>query len=100
MGELEDPAADNDEGEPTAHSLSVGGLAFTTKRKVVRKAFAKFGNVVTVRRYVRGAPRRADVSFATNEEMQAAIDGMNEKEIEGRKVKVKVTPVEAEGEAG
>merc|ERR1712217_404679 len=100
MGELEDPAADNDEGEPTQHSISVGSLAFTTKRKAVRKAFAKFGTVVSVRRYVKGAPRRADVSFSTREEMQAAIEGMNEQEIDGRKIKVKETPVEVAAEAG
>ena len=34
----EDPALDNDEGEPTIHSVSIGGLSFDTTRQTVRKA--------------------------------------------------------------
>mmetsp|Transcript_6019 Transcript_6019/g.14288 ORF Transcript_6019/g.14288 Transcript_6019/m.14288 type:complete len:158 (-) Transcript_6019:209-682(-) len=94
--EYEDPALDNDEGEPTEFSVSIGGLSFETKRKALRKACAKFGEVVTVRRWVRGAPRRADVSFSSAEEMEAAIQGMEGKEIDGRTVKVKATPKEEE----
>merc|ERR1740123_719789 len=90
--EVEDPALDNDEGEPTEHKVSVGSLAFTTKRKAVRKVFAKFGTVVTVRRYVKACPRRADLSYESKEEMQAAIDGMNGKELDGRVLKVRLTP--------
>lgn len=37
----------------------------------VRKAFKKFGTIVSVRRYVQGAPRRADVSYSSAAEMQA-----------------------------
>ena len=91
----------NDEGEPTEFSVSIGGLSFETKRKALRKAgtdeivrwsvcvpplavmcqaCAKFGEVVTVRRWVRGAPRRADVSFSSAEEMEAAIQGMEGKD--------------------
>ena len=44
------------------------------------QALKKFGKVVTVRRWVRGAPRRADVSFSAAEEMDAAIAGMADKE--------------------
>ena len=44
------------------------------------QAAKKFGTVVTVRRWVRGAPRRADVSFSTAEEMDAAISGLEGKE--------------------
>ena len=44
------------------------------------QAVKKFGTVVTVRRWVRGAPRRADVSFSTAEEMDAAISGLEGKE--------------------
>ena len=81
--------------------MSIGGLSFETKRKALRKAgtdnalfswpvcvspavtcqaCAKFGEVVTVRRWVRGAPRRADVSFSSAEEMEAAIQGMEGKD--------------------
>merc|ERR1719498_2078142 len=90
--DFEDPALDNDEAEPTQHSLSVSGLAFTTKREAVRKVLKKFGKVVTVRRFVQGAPRRADVSFASSDDMKAALEGMEGVEIEGKPVKVKVTP--------
>merc|ERR1719210_1433474 len=90
---FEDPALDNDEAEPTEHQLSVSGLDFGTKRKVLKKLFKKYGSVVSVKRYVRGAPRRADISFSSADEMQAAIDAMNGEEIEGRKVKVRTTPV-------
>merc|ERR1719343_485128 len=96
---FEDPALDNDDGDPTQFSLSVGGLSFDTKRAVLKKAFKKFGTVVTVRRYVLGAPRRADITFSSAEELKAAIAGMDGHEIEGRKIKVKETPVAAaEGE--
>mmetsp|Transcript_95014 Transcript_95014/g.268491 ORF Transcript_95014/g.268491 Transcript_95014/m.268491 type:complete len:325 (-) Transcript_95014:556-1530(-) len=91
--EFEDPCLDNDDGEPSAHSVSVGGLSFDTKRKVLKKIFKAFGTVVTVRRYVPGAPRRADVSYSSADEMKAAIEGMNGKDIEGRTVKVITTPV-------
>ncbi|CAE7215227.1 EBP2 [Symbiodinium natans] len=96
--EYEDPALDNDDGEPTQFSVSIGGLSFDTKRAAVRKACAKFGEVVTVRRWVRGAPRRADVSFSSAEEMEAAIQGMEGKELDGRTVKAKATPKEEEVE--
>merc|ERR1711879_286192 len=66
---FEDPSVDNDDGEPTAYSLSVGGLSFDTKRAVLRKAFKKFGTVVTVKRYVQGAPRRADITFSSADEL-------------------------------
>ena len=85
--EYEDPALDNDEGEPTEHSLSLGGLSFDTTRKTVRKVLSKIHKPITVRRYVPGAPRRADVSFTTDAEMNAALEAINGQEIEGRKVK-------------
>ena len=53
------------------------GVSFTTS---CRQAVKKFGKVVTVRRWVRGAPRRADVSFATAEEADAAIEGLQGKD--------------------
>ena len=34
----EDPALDNDDGEPSVHSVSIGGLSFDTTRAMVRKA--------------------------------------------------------------
>eukprot|EP00446_Apocalathium_sp_SHHI-4_P067565 CAMPEP_0177523620 /NCGR_PEP_ID=MMETSP0369-20130122/49492_1 /TAXON_ID=447022 ORGANISM="Scrippsiella hangoei-like, Strain SHHI-4" /NCGR_SAMPLE_ID=MMETSP0369 /ASSEMBLY_ACC=CAM_ASM_000364 /LENGTH=82 /DNA_ID=CAMNT_0019003479 /DNA_START=12 /DNA_END=256 /DNA_ORIENTATION=+ len=62
--EFVDPRLDNDDAEPSAHSISVGGLSFDTKSKALKKIFKEFGTVVTVRRYVPGAPRRADVSYS------------------------------------
>ncbi|CAL1150559.1 unnamed protein product [Cladocopium goreaui] len=35
--EFQDPALDNDDGEPTVHSVSIGGLSFDTTRATVRK---------------------------------------------------------------
>ena len=34
----QDPALDNDDGEPSVHSVSIGGLSFDTTRAMVRKA--------------------------------------------------------------
>merc|ERR1712007_262803 len=96
--EFEDPALDNDEAIPSPHSLSVTGLSFETKREAVRTIFSKFGTIVSVRRYVPGAPRQAAVSFSTAEEMNAAIKAMDGQEIEKREVKCKVTPVVEEDE--
>ena len=43
----EDPALDNDEGEPSAHSISIGGLSFDTTRQTVRKAGNVGGSTVS-----------------------------------------------------
>merc|ERR550514_1406225 len=64
-----DLALDNDEAEPTEHSVTVSNLSYETKRAAVRKAAKRFGTVVSVRRFVREAPRHAHVSFSTSAEM-------------------------------
>eukprot|EP00971_Amphidinium_carterae_P182385 3619790-Amphidinium_carterae.1 len=76
LSEFVDPALDNDEMEPSAHRLAVRGLSFDTKRKTIRKAFAKHGTVVSVKRYVpgehRGSPTHSGVFSSTDCEVLLA----------------------------
>ena len=72
--------------------LFVGNLSFNTTEKVLQDAFAQFGKVAEVNLIldrITGRPRGfAFVTMATPEEAQAAIQGMNGKEVDGRSLTV------------
>lgn len=74
--------------------LFVGNLAYSTTEDALRDAFAQFGEVVDVKivtEYGTGRSKGfAFVEFAQEEMAQAAIEGLNEKELDGRTIFVKV----------
>jgi len=72
--------------------LFVGGLPWATTDEALREAFEEYGNVEeanVVRERDTGRSRGFGfVTFSTDEEAQAAQQGMHDQEIEGRQVRV------------
>ncbi|MFP5248212.1 MAG: RNA recognition motif domain-containing protein [Acidobacteriota bacterium] len=72
--------------------LYVGNLSFNTTEDALRDAFGRFGNVTDV--YVAsdrmtGRPRGfAFVTFASEAESKAAVDGLNGTDLDGRALTV------------
>ena len=74
--------------------LFVGNLSFNTIENDLHDLFAAHGGVIEVNLMVdkfTGRPRGfAFVTMSTDEEAQAAIDGLNGKELDGRRINVNV----------
>jgi len=74
--------------------LFVGNLAYGTTEDSLREVFSQFGEVVDLKivtEYGTGRSKGfAFVEFATEDMAQAAIEGLNEKEVDGRNIFVKV----------
>jgi len=72
--------------------LFVGGLSWGTDDRTLRSKFEEFGNVedaVVIRDRDTGRSRGFGfVTYSTNEEAEAAIQGLNENEFDGRTIKV------------
>ncbi len=75
-----------------AYRLFVGGLPFSTTQEELEAAFAPFGTVesaVVITDHETGRSKGFGfVEMSTEEEGQAAINGMNGKELGGRTVTV------------
>lgn len=75
-----------------AKKLYVGGLSFQTTDDALGQAFAQAGNVVSavvIKDKFSGRSKGFGfVEMSTDEEAQAAIDMWNDKELDGRTVKV------------
>lgn len=74
--------------------LFVGGLPYSIDDAQLSEIFSKFGNVVSAKVIMDKFSGRSKgfgfVEFATDEEAQAAIAGLNETELEGRKIAVNI----------
>jgi len=74
--------------------LYVGNLNYRTTEDGLRKAFEAYGTVQSVNLVMDRMTGRsrgfAFVEMASDEEGQAAIEGLNDKEFEGRTLKVNV----------
>ena len=72
--------------------LYVGNLPFSVTEEALKKAFSEFGNIEEVKIIVDKFSRRSKgfgfVTFSENEAGQKAIAAMNEKDFEGRALKV------------
>ncbi|KAB8225169.1 hypothetical protein BDV33DRAFT_164593 [Aspergillus novoparasiticus] len=72
--------------------LFIGGLAWATDDNSLRDAFSHYGNVtdaIVLRDRETGRSRGFGfVTFSSAEEADAAVDGLNEQEIDGRHVRV------------
>lgn len=86
MSEMNQPA----EGT----KLFVGGISWGTTSDSLRDAFAQFGEVVEAVVITDRETGRSKgfgfVTFSTPEEAEAAVAGMNEKELDGRSITVNV----------
>jgi len=75
-----------------AKKLYVGGLSFQTTEDTLRASFAQAGNVVSAVIIMDKFSGRSKgfgfVEMETEEQAQAAIDMWNDKELDGRTVKV------------
>jgi cold-inducible RNA-binding protein len=74
--------------------LYVGGLPYATTDTDLSKAFAPYGNVVSATVIVDRMTGRSKgfgfVEFETAEEAQKAIDSMDGKDLDGRKITVNI----------
>lgn len=72
--------------------LYIGGLSYNTEQNGLREAFARFGNVVdaaVVRDRETGRSRGFGfVTFESEPEADAAINGMNQQTLDGRRISV------------
>ncbi|KAI9929471.1 hypothetical protein ASPWEDRAFT_172875 [Aspergillus wentii DTO 134E9] len=80
--------------------LFVGGLAWQTTDQSLQNAFAEYGTVEEARVVKDRETGRSRgfgfVRFATAEEAQAAVNALNEQELEGRRIRVDLA-VERQG---
>ncbi|MBQ3643808.1 MAG: RNA-binding protein [Candidatus Riflebacteria bacterium] len=75
-----------------AVKLFVGNLPFSVDSAKLSEEFAKFGEVVSANIVIDKASKRSKgfgfIEFTTKEAAEAAISGMNEQEMGGRKLTV------------
>ena len=75
-----------------AVKLFIGNLPFSVDNAKLKEEFAKFGEVVSANIVIDKASKRSKgfgfVEFATKEAADAAISGLNEQEMGGRKLTV------------
>ncbi|CAG8510450.1 16412_t:CDS:2 [Acaulospora morrowiae] len=75
-----------------AVKLFVGGLSWGTDDRTLKSKFEEFGNVedaVVIRDRDTGRSRGFGfVTYSSNEEAEAAIQGLNDNELDGRTIKV------------
>jgi RNA recognition motif-containing protein len=86
------------------NKLFVGNLSFTTAEGVLMETFAAYGTVseaLLMTDKMTGRSRGfAFVTMSTDEEAQAAIDGLNGKELDGRRINVNVARPKEERPGG
>jgi RNA recognition motif-containing protein len=74
------------------NKIFVGNLPWSVKDDKLKEIFSEFGNVTSANvisdRHSGRSKGFAFVEFETDEEAAKAIEGMNEKEVEGRQIKV------------
>ncbi|KAJ5767628.1 RNP-1 like RNA-binding protein [Penicillium manginii] len=74
--------------------LFVGGLAWATTDDSLRGAFSEFGNVtdaIVLKDRETGRSRGFGfVTLSSPDEANAAVDAMNEQELDGRRIRVQV----------
>ena len=86
-------------------NIYVGNLSFDTTEEALRTAFAEYGEVTSARLITdrdTGRPRGFGfVEMANNDEAEAAIKGLNEKDMDGRTLTVnEAKPRESGGGGG
>ncbi len=87
-----------------AKKLFVGGIPYSTSEDALRAMFAKVGTVESVAIITDRMTGRSKgfgfVEMSTDAEAQAAIDSLNDTELEGRKISVKEAQPKAPREGG
>ncbi|KAG5659495.1 hypothetical protein KAF25_002054 [Fusarium avenaceum] len=84
--------------------LYVGNLSWNTSDETLREAFSQFGQVtdsIIMRDRETGRARGFGfVTFSTEEEANAAVEGLNEQELDGRRIRVNVANARPSGGSG
>ncbi|KAG2140299.1 hypothetical protein BD769DRAFT_145622 [Suillus cothurnatus] len=87
-----------------AAKVYVGNLSWNTTDDSLRQAFGEFGQVtdaIVMKDRETGRSRGFGfVTFNGNEDAQAAIDGMNEQELDGRRLRVNLANARPSGGGG
>jgi RNA recognition motif-containing protein len=87
-----------------AAKLFVGSLSYNIKDEELREAFGQFGSVESANVIVDRDTNRSKgfgfVEMSSDEEAQAAIDGLNGKELDGRTITVNVARPKTDRPAG
>ncbi len=82
--------------------LYVGNLPFSVTEEALKKAFSEFGDIeeatIIVDKFSRRSKGFGFVSFSDDEAGKKAISGMNDKEFEGRNIKVSEAKPREEGD--
>lgn len=82
-------------------NIYVGNLSFQTTEDELREIFSEYGTVTSVSvvkdKYSGRSRGFGFVEMASDEEGQAAIDALNESELQGRNLKVNVARPREEG---
>ncbi|WZH47068.1 RRM domain-containing protein [Fusarium acuminatum] len=84
--------------------LYVGNLSWNTSDETLREAFSQFGQVtdsIIMRDRETGRARGFGfVTFSTEDEANAAVEGLNEQELDGRRIRVNVANARPSGGSG
>ncbi|KAL9711742.1 Cinnamyl-alcohol dehydrogenase Flavonol reductase/cinnamoyl-CoA reductase [Leucoagaricus gongylophorus] len=84
--------------------IYIGNLSWSSTDDTLREAFSPYGQVldcIVMRDRDTGRSRGFGfVTYGTSQEADAAINGMNEKELDGRMIKVNVANARASGGGG
>ncbi|GFF61660.1 Glycine-rich RNA-binding protein 2, mitochondrial [Aspergillus lentulus] len=87
-----------------AAKVYVGNLSWNTTDESLRQAFSEFGQVldsIVMRDRDTGRSRGfAFVTFSNDNEAEAAISGMNDQELDGRRMKVNLANARPSGYGG
>ncbi|KAG2033503.1 hypothetical protein BDR03DRAFT_902485 [Suillus americanus] len=87
-----------------AAKVYVGNLSWNTNDDSLRQAFGEFGNVtdaIVMKDRETGRSRGFGfVTFSGNEDAEAAIQGMNEQELDGRRLRVNLANARPSGGGG
>ena len=85
-------------------NIYVGNLSHEVKEEDLKKAFESFGQVETVKiisdNYTGRSKGFGFVEMSSNSEAQSAIDGLNDKELKGRALKVNTARPRTENRRG
>ena len=82
-------------------NIYIGNLSYDLSEEELRQAFEPYGEISSVKlvtdRYTGQSKGFGFIEMANNEEAQAAIDGLNGKELMGRNIKVSEARPRSEG---
>jgi heterogeneous nuclear ribonucleoprotein A1/A3 len=81
----------DEQPQEQGHKLFIGGLAWTTDEAGLQDAFGKYGQVLSARVIMDRQTNRSKgygfVTFASREEAEQAVQGLNGQDLDGRTIR-------------